>query len=108
MSYFGPEMAVPRELQTDYGMMVTANLLMAASIESLRRKDEQLEAENAKLRTQLADVTESVGRIEERCAKLRELCADMHECLEDECKRCHEWGDMCDLEYEMRKLGVMV
>ena len=50
-----PEMAVPRELQTDYGMMVTANLLMAASIESLRRKDEQLEAENAKLRDLLQD-----------------------------------------------------
>lgn len=30
------------------------------------------EDENAKLRTQLADVTESMGRVEERCAKLRE------------------------------------
>lgn len=66
-----------------------------------------LAGENAKLRQQLADVTESIGRMEERCAKLRKLCADMHECLEDECKRCHEWGDGCDLEYEMRKLGVM-
>ena len=64
-------------------------------------------AENAKLRTQRADVTESVGRMEERCAKLRELAWDMHECLEDECKRCHEWGDICDLEHEMRELGVM-
>ena len=33
--------------------------------------------ENAALRTQLADVTESIGRVEERCAKLRELVADM-------------------------------
>lgn len=31
------------------------------------------EAENAKLRQQLADVTESMGRVEERCAKLRGL-----------------------------------
>jgi len=45
-----PKMAVPRELHTDYEMMVTANLLMAASIDSLKRKDEQLKAENAKLR----------------------------------------------------------
>lgn len=33
--------------------------------------------ENAKLRTQLADVTESVGRMEERCAKLRELVREL-------------------------------
>ena len=32
--------------------------------------------ENAKLRTQLADVTESMGRVEGRCAKLRKLAAD--------------------------------
>lgn len=31
----------------------------------------KLEAKNAKLRTQLTDVTESMGRVEERCAKLR-------------------------------------
>ena len=34
---------------------------------------EGFEAENAKLRQQLADVTVSIGRVEERCAKLREL-----------------------------------
>ena len=37
---------------------------------------DQLKAENAKLRQQLADVTESMGRVEERCAKLRELVRD--------------------------------
>lgn len=34
--------------------------------------NKQLKAENATLRQQLADVTESMGRVEERCAKLRE------------------------------------
>lgn len=47
---FSPKMAVPRELQTDYGIMVTAHILMAVSIDSLGRKNEQLQAENAKLR----------------------------------------------------------
>lgn len=41
----------------------------------------QLKAENATLRTQLADVTESMGRVEERCAKLRELTKDMFACI---------------------------
>lgn len=38
---------------------------------------DQLNAENAALRTQLADVTESMGRVEERCAELRGLCGEM-------------------------------
>jgi len=42
-------------------------------------------------------------------AKLRELVKEMRVCLEDECKRCHEWdGDICDLEHQMRELGVEV
>lgn len=42
-----------------------------------RKYIESLEAENDKLRTQLADVTESMGRMEERCAKLRKLVRSM-------------------------------
>lgn len=38
---------------------------------------DRLKAENIKLRTQLADVTESMGRVEERCAKLRKLVRDL-------------------------------
>lgn len=41
-------------------------------------------------------------------AKLWELVKEMRVCLEDECKRCHEWGDACDLEHQMRELGVEV
>ena len=41
-------------------------------------------------------------------AKLRELVKEMRVCLEDECKRCHEWGDACDLEHQMRELGIEV
>ena len=40
--------------------------------------------------------------------KLRELVKEMRVCLEDECKRCHEWGDICDLERRMSELGIMV
>ena len=67
---------------------------------------DQLAAENAKLRTQLADVTESMGRVEERCAKLRELA-------------CHLWyvkprdvtsvlvnGKLVDLEELMAEVGL--
>ena len=41
-------------------------------------------------------------------AKLRELVKEMLVCLEDECKRCHEWGDTCDLEQCMTELGIEV
>lgn len=45
------------DLLTEYGTTTTAYLLMAMSIDSLERKNKQLEDENA---------------------KLRELCADLH------------------------------
>lgn len=67
-----------------------------------------LQAENDKLRY---DLEEANNQAEEVCienAKLRELVKEMHVCLEDECKRCHEWGDACDLEHQMRDLGVEV
>ncbi len=64
------------------------------------------DAESEKLRTQLADVTESMGRVEERCAKLRELA-------------CHLWyakprdvtsvlvnGKLVDLEELMAEVGL--
>lgn len=38
------------DLLTEYGMATTAYLLMAMSIDSLERRNKQLEAENAKLR----------------------------------------------------------
>ena len=43
--------------------------------------NKQLKAENAKLRQQLADVTESMRRVEERCAKLRELVSGLEYCV---------------------------
>ena len=57
-----------------------------------------LEAENAQLRQQLADVTESMGRIEERCAEMRELCADMSRELA--IKFAEETGDLPDESWE--------
>ena len=48
-----------------------------------------------------------VLELESSNAKLRELVKEMRVCLEDECKRCHEWGDICDLEQCMRELGVV-
>lgn len=54
-------------------------------------------AENAQLRQQLDDVTESMGRVEERCAKLRELCKWAILCSEGDvrCEACpyHEDAD---------------
>lgn len=78
---------------------------------------ESIEADNAELRTQLADVTESMGRVEERCAKLRELVRHLYECMcnidmdgNHECFSCeYENTDgLCDYERLMRELGVEV
>lgn len=73
------------------------------------------EAENAKLRTQLADVTESMGRVEQRCAKLRELVRDY---INAPCTTCDCWQDDfrcwnydgadCGLVARARELGVEV
>ena len=48
------------------------------------------------------------SELEAENAKLRELVKEMRVCLEDECKRCHEWGDTCDLEHQMCELGIEV
>lgn len=61
-----------------------------------------IEAENAKLRTQLTDVTESVGRMEERCAKLRELVRDIYIDMWNH----GEWLE--PYEQRMRELGIEV
>ena len=63
---------------------------------------ESIEAENAALRTQLADVTESMGRVEERCARLRELCSAQYEFAYD------EYPDSAELNFadRMREFGV--
>ena len=44
----------------------------------------------------------------EQNIRLRELVKDMRKCLSDECKRCHEWGDVCDLDESLRDLGIEV
>jgi prefoldin subunit 5 len=74
-----------------------------------RRQVDQLQAENAALRTQLADVTESMGRVEERCAKLRKLVADICSCARDNpCSRCYFVSGKCEFCDRMRELGVEV
>ena len=50
------------------------------------------EAENATLRQQLADVTESMGRVDERCAKLRELAEKAWKVAE---MLCQAWDGPC-------------
>ena len=71
------------------------------------------EVENAALRQQLADVTESMGRVEERCAKLRELvriaieyCVNGYCAEEDECP-LYESRTSCKLYANARELGVV-
>ena len=66
------------------------------------------EEENAKLRQQLADVTESMGRVEERCAKLRELIADVHESLKADKAGMFHNLTLSAMEDDMRELGMEV
>jgi predicted nucleic acid-binding Zn-ribbon protein len=77
-----------------------------------RQKVDQLQAENAALRTQLADVTESMGRVEEQCARLRELLAetlmDVHEYAEKYGIESSYDAVNEHLDARMRKLGVEV
>ena len=74
---------------------------------------------NAKLRQQIADITESMWRMEERCAALRELVADMwvdmpksKECRFDtstgHCVGYKDCKGECQYWYRMRDLGVEV
>ena len=76
-------------------------------------------AENAKLRQQLADVTESMGRVEERCAKLRELITGAYEAMDAWqmviANGSDTWGygkgcleQLRKLRDDMRELGVEV
>ena len=68
------------------------------------RRIAEIDEENAALRTQLADVTESMGRVEERCARLRELCSALYEFSYD------EYPDSAELNFadRLRELGVEV
>ena len=76
-----------------------------------------LKKENAKLRKQLVDVTESMVRVEARCAKLRELAGIMAYCMQsrncDWCKVNGGTGEVtepvgCDVLLDLlRELGVI-
>jgi len=60
----------------------------ADTIWQLRDDLQRTNAENAVLRTQLADVTESMGRVEERCAKLRKLADGLRYCANEAYGMC--------------------
>lgn len=49
----------------------------------LTAENESLREQNAVLRQQLTDVTESMGKIEERCAKLRNENVNLRQLVED-------------------------
>ena len=78
---------------------------MRKRLRKLDRHVAGLEDENAQLRTQLADVTESMGRVEERCAGLREACAELLEMAESLDPDWLHWPEMYE---ELRGLGVEV
>ena len=97
-----------RELAGDGSMEwvagpISASVLREAAdtIWQLRDDLQRANAENAKLRTQLADVTESMGRVEERCARMRKACAELAEFLTEA-----EWLQWPELRAELRELGV--
>ncbi len=104
---------------------------ICVDVESLKQQDsddhkeaERLTTENAKLSTQLTDVTESMGRVEERCAKLREYvtavandtyatemfdcggCRFFEQCYNDESKEHEGFG--CQWRLWARELGIEV
>ena len=94
---------------------------MRKRLRKLDRHVAGLEDENAQLRTQLADVTESMGRVEERCAGLRELVMDMWWFTKAACKKyprlfdpAAQGGQMVrpnmidSFEQRMRELGIEV
>lgn len=82
-----------------------------SAVSTANKRMAELQDENAKLRTQLADVTESVGRVEERCAKLRELVRYMWDfscVVPDEPHTSKEELDYSvEVWKRMRELGVM-
>ena len=125
MSMISAQINELRELAGDGGMEwvagpVRASVLREAAdtIWQLRDDLQRANAENATLRQQLADATESMGRVEERCAKLRELVKDMWPHVRYRSRMCGECELPCDtsdecLLYEpmrqrMRELGVEV
>ena len=55
------------------------------------------------------ETNEGIHEHAERIVALEELVLELRKCLEDECKRCHEWlGNNCELEGIMHELGVEV
>lgn len=89
----------------------------------------ELQSENAKLRQQLADVTESMGRVEERCAALRVESDEWHRVAESKqsiidhmrdegaenaklrelCEYLWEFAKTCGADHPfLRELGIEV
>lgn len=120
MSMLSAQIDKLRKLAEYYDGSEVASIMRYAAdtIWQLRDDLQRTNAENAVLRTQLADVTESMGRVEERCAKLRELVRDMYLCSDETCTDCehHDYsgeGFWCKRgvgwkKARMRELGVEV
>ena len=103
----------PWVAHSEYMKLKDENDKLREQSERLFDKTLELATENSKLREELESVGTAAylyGRsdIKAENDKLRELVKEMRVCLEDECKRCHEWGDACDLEHQLRELGVEV
>ena len=79
---------------------------LAEEVTHLHGQLDKLKAENAALRIQLADVTESMGRVEERCAKLRELVGDYHMFEHGDCHSCR-YHDECRKDESCRCIAPM-
>ena len=75
-------------------------------VDALIAENRRLQDENATLRQQLANATESMGRVEERCAKLRELVRQWYPHMLKRVGRdaLKQWGQM-DV---IKELGIEV
>lgn len=64
---------------------------------------------NKSLRETNDDLRRILLEKDEENAKLRELALNMHACTtHEDCETCPYAEDVCDFDYDMRKLGVEV
>ena len=89
-----------------FPMLASALREAADTIWELRNKCVDLVDERERLFRANVEKNNKILRLVGENARLRKLVWDMRVCLEDECERCHDLSDSCDLESRIRDLGI--